>query len=293
MLAALTLQAGYNATLVTLGAMLLGIAAGAVGAFLFLRRRSLVPDAMAHATLPGVGLAFLVMVALGGEGRNLPGLLLGAALTAGLGLLALQTLTRRTRLPEDTAIGAVLSVSYGLGIVILTVVQTVTTGRPAGLESFILGSTAGMLLNDALVIGGGGALILIALAALRRPLVMTAFDRAHAASVGVNTGRMDAALMALVLAVVLIGIRVVGAILIVALLITPAVTARLWTDRAGLMAAIAGGIGGAAGYGGAAMSAAIPGLPTGAVIVLLAAAAFVVSAVVAPGKGLLSRMARA
>jgi manganese/zinc/iron transport system permease protein len=293
MLAALTLQAGYNATLVTLGAMLLGIAAGAVGAFLFLRRRSLVPDAMAHATLPGVGLAFIVMVALGGEGRNLPGLLLGAAVTAGLGLLALQTLTRWTRLPEDTAIGAVLSVSYGLGIVILTVIQTLTSGRPAGLESFILGSTAGMLLDDALVIGGGGALILAALVLLRRPLVMTAFDRAHAASVGVNTGRMDAALMALVLAVVLIGIRVVGAILIVALLITPAVTARLWTDRAGTMAAIAGGIGGAAGYGGAALSAAIPGLPTGAVIVLLAAAAFAVSAVAAPGKGILARLGRA
>jgi manganese/zinc/iron transport system permease protein len=242
--------------------------------------------------LPGVGLAFLVMVALGGEGRNLPGLLLGAALTAGLGLLALQALTRRTRLPEDTAIGAVLSVSYGLGIVILTVIQAVTSGRPAGLEGFILGSTAGMLLNDALVIGGGGALILIVLGLLRRPLVMTAFDRAHAASVGVDTGRMDAALMALVLAVVLIGIRVVGAILIVALLITPAVTARLWTDRAGSMAAIAGGIGGAAGYGGAAMSAAVPGLPTGAVIVLLAAAAFAVSAVIAPDKGLLARAGR-
>jgi manganese/zinc/iron transport system permease protein len=204
-------------------------------------------------------------------------------------LLALQALTRRTRLTEDTAIGAVLSVSYGLGVVILTVIQTLTAGRPAGLEGFILGSTAGMLRADVMLIAGGAVAVLAVLAALRRPLVMVAFDRAHAEAVGVRAGLMDAVLMALVLAVVLIGIRVVGAILIVALLITPAVTARLWTDRAGMMAAVAGAIGGLAGYGGAALSAAVPGLPTGAVIVLIAAAAFAVSAVAAPGKGLLAR----
>ncbi|MEL7081792.1 MAG: metal ABC transporter permease, partial [Pseudomonadota bacterium] len=117
---ALLLQLGYNATLVTIGAMLLGMAAGLGGTFLFLRKRALVSDAISHATLPGIGLAFLVMTLLGGDGRGLPGLLLGAMLSAALGLLAVQWLTRRTRLGEDAAIGAVLSVFFGFGVVLLT-----------------------------------------------------------------------------------------------------------------------------------------------------------------------------
>lgn len=289
---ALTLQAGYNATLVTLGAAMLGLAAGVAGAFLFLRKRSLVPDAMAHATLPGIGIAFLVMVALGGDGRALPGLLLGAGLSAALGLWLLQRLTQATRVPEDAAIGAVLSVAYGLGIVILTLIQQGGAGRQAGLEGFLLGSTAGMVQADVWLIAGGGAVALALLWLLRRPLVMCAFDPAHAAVLGLNVARMDAALMALTLGVVLIGIRVVGAILIVALLITPAAAARMWTDRAGPMAAIAGGIGAAAGWGGAAASAALPDLPTGAVIVVLAFGAFAASALVAPRRGLIARRLR-
>jgi len=293
MIQAFLLQSGYNATLVTLGAMALGLATGAVGAFLFLRKRSLVPDAMAHATLPGVGLAFLVMVAFGGEGRFLPGLLLGAGVSSLLGLWVLQGLVRGTRLPEDAAIGIVLSTFYGAGIVLLTYIQGLGAGRQAGLEGFLLGSTAGMLREDVYLIAGGGVLVLAALFCLRRVLVMVAFDPGYARVLGVRPAWVDAALMALVLAVVLLGIRVVGAILVVALLITPAVAARMWTDRVGVMVLISAGIGGAAGFGGAAMSAAVPGLPTGAVIVALVFAGFVISAIFAPKRGLLGYLRRA
>ena len=142
---ALTFQLGYNATLVTLGAMLLGGAAGVTGTFLYLRKRALVSDAIAHATLPGVGLAFIAMTLMGLDGRFLPGLLIGSAATALLGLASVQWLVSRTRLSEDAAIGSVLSVFFGFGIVILTVIQTMSTGGQAGLEGFLLGSTAGML----------------------------------------------------------------------------------------------------------------------------------------------------
>ena len=125
---ALTLQLGYNATLVALGATLLGIAAGVTGSFLFLRKRALVSDAVSHATLPGIGLAFIVMVGLGGDGRFLPGLMLGAALSSGFGLVLIAWMIRRTRLSEDAAIGAVLSVFFGAGIVLLTVIQSMTAG---------------------------------------------------------------------------------------------------------------------------------------------------------------------
>lgn len=285
---ALTLQLGYNATLVTLGAALLGMAAGATGTFLFLGKRALVSDAISHATLPGVALAFVAMVALGGDGRALPGLLAGSALSAAVGLLCVSALTHRTRLSEDAAIGAVLSVFFGFGIVLLTVIQSMSSGRQAGLESFLLGSTAGMLRQDAVVIASGGAIVLLLVAALRRPMTMVAFDRVFAASLGVNVPRVELAMMGLALAITVVGLKVVGLILIVALLIIPAVAARFWTDRVGRVVILAGVIGGLSGYAGAAFSATAPALPTGPIIVLVSFVLFTLSLFAAPNRGVLA-----
>ncbi|HMO70542.1 MAG TPA: metal ABC transporter permease [Paracoccaceae bacterium] len=281
---ALTLSLGYNATLVTLGAAVLGLAAGAVGAAMVLRGRALVPDALAHATLPGLAGAFLALTALGADPRNLPLLLVGGGIGAALGLAALRALTARTRLTEDTATAAVLSVAYGGGLVLLTVIQALPGGRAAGLEGFLLGSTAGMLRQDALVIGGAAMVVLLALALCWRPLTLMAFDPMQARAMGLRTAAWDAVLAILVLAVVLVGLRVAGAILIVALLVTPAVAARLVVSRAGGMAALSALIGGACGWFGAAASAAAPGLPTGAVIVLAAFAALAAAALVRGGR---------
>ncbi len=292
MLEALTLQLGYNAVLVTLGSTALGVAAGAVGAFLYLRKRALVSDAISHATLPGLALAFLVMVALGGEGRFLPGLMLGSALSAWAGLYVVSWITRKTRLPEDAAIGAVLSVFFGFGIVLLTVIQTMQSGRQAGLEGFLLGSTAGMLRADALVIATGGALVLLATMLLRRPMLMTAFDERYAQVQGLNTARIDMALMVLVLAVTVVGLKIVGLILIVAMLIIPAVAARFWTENASRVAQLAALFGGVSGYVGAALSATAPDLPTGPIIVLVAFALFALSLLFAPSRGVLASALR-
>nr|WP_246594507.1 metal ABC transporter permease [Mameliella sediminis] len=292
MIEALLLQAGYNAALVAVGATLLGFAAGAAGTFLFLRKRALVSDAVAHATLPGVGLAFIVMVALGGDGRNLLGLLAGSAVTAGLGLLAVEWMTRRTRLSEDAAIGAVLSVFFGLGIVVLTVIQTMSSGRQAGLESFLLGSTAGMLFQDAVVIAVGGSLAVLATWVMRRPMTLVAFDAEYAAASGVNVAAIDRLMMALVMAVTVIGLKIVGLILIVALLIIPPVTARFWTERSQQVVWYAGGLGGVAGYLGAALSASAPDLPTGPIIVLVSAVLFLLSLFLAPARGVAAALFR-
>lgn len=289
---ALLLQMGYNATLVALGAASLGVAAGATGTFLFLRKRSLVSDAISHATLPGIGLAFLVMVALGGDGRWLPGLLAGSALSALAGLLCVTWLTRQTRLAEDAAIGAVLSVFFGAGIVILTVIQTLSSGRQAGLETFLLGSTAGMLFSDALTLAIGGALVLLLALVLRRPMIQVAFDPGYAETAGTSVSRTDFLTMALVMAITVVGLKIVGLIMIVALLIIPAVTARFWTNRAEYVVALAGLFGGLAGYVGAAISATAPALPTGPIIVLIGFALFTVSLLVAPGRGVLAAALR-
>lgn len=289
---ALTLQLGYNATLVTLGAMMLGVGAGATGTYLYLGKRALVSDAISHATLPGVVLGFMVMVAMGGEGRFLPGLMLGAALSAGLGLLAVTWLTTRTRLHEDAAIGAVLSVFFGFGVVLLTVVQVMDAGRQAGLETFLLGATAGMLRDEALTIAAGGAVVLALVRLLHRPMILVAFDPEYAVGQGMRLARVDLAMMGLALAITVTGLKVVGLVLIVALLIIPPVAARFWSERAGHVVMIAGIIGGVAGYLGAAVSATAPDLPTGPLIVLAAFALFVLSLLLAPGRGVLAAAVR-
>jgi manganese/zinc/iron transport system permease protein len=291
-LQALLLQSGYNAALVAIGAALLGVAAGGAGTFIFLRKRALVSDALAHATLPGVGLAFIAMVALGGDGRNIVGLLTGSALSAAAGLLAVEWIARRTRLPEDAAIGAVLSVFFGLGIVLLTVIQTMSAGRQAGLQGFLLGSTAGMLLQDAMIIALAGLAAALFVFAMRRPMTLVAFDAEFAATTGVDVRRTDLAMMGLALLVTVIGLKVVGLVLIVALLIIPSVAARFWTERADHLVLIAAAIGGASAYVGAAISAAEPQAPTGPIIVLVCSAVFAASLLLAPRRGVLASMLR-
>lgn len=289
---ALLLQLGYNATLVTIGAALLGAAAGITGTFLFLRKRALVADAVSHATLPGVALAFLLMVALGGDGRSLIGLLAGSAASAMVGLWCMNALTRHTRLAEDAAIGAVLSVFFGVGVVLMTVIQSLGVGRQAGLEGFLLGSTAGMLFSDAVTIALGGLAVLAVIAVMRRPMLLVSFDPEYAAAQGVNVPRVDMAMMALVMAVTVVGLKIVGLILIVALLIIPAVTARFWTERAGQVVLLSGVFGGLAAYLGAAVSAIAPNLPTGPIIVLFSATLFLLSLLLAPGRGVLAAVIR-
>ena len=290
--AALTLQGGWNASLVALGAGMLGLAAGGAGAFLFLRKRALVSDAASHATLPGVAAAFLVMVAFGGDGRFLPGLMLGSAISAGLGLALVSWITRATRLAEDAAIGAVLSVSFGLGIVLLTVIQTVPAGKAAGLEGFLLGSTAGMLQSEAMVIAAAGAAAAALVFVLRRPMTLVAFDPEHAEATGVGVWRTDLAMMGVALLVTVVGLKIVGLVLIVALLIIPPVAARFWTDRVSTLTLLATAIGGISGYVGAAISSIEARLPTGPIIVLVAFAIFAVSFLVSPRRGVLAALLR-
>lgn len=289
LLSALFLQAGYNTALVTVGAAILGASAGAIGAFVLLRKRSLVSDAISHATLPGLCLAFIVLALLTGDGRWIGGLMIGAAGSAALGLLIVEWISRRTRLPEDAAIGAVLSVFFGLGIVLLTVIQTLETGGQAGIASYLVGSTAGMLRSEAETIAIGALLSGGAIFLLRRPFTLVCFDEAYAAVRGINVRAADLAMMTLLLAVTVIGLKVAGLVLIVALTIIPPVAARFWTNRPEPMVLAAAGLGAVSAYLGAVFSSLDRGLPTGALIVLVAFALFVISMLLSPRRGLLAR----
>ncbi|WP_072387807.1 metal ABC transporter permease [Hyphomicrobium sp. CS1BSMeth3] len=287
-LSALLLQAGYNTALVTIGAALLGASAGAIGTFVLLRKRSLVSDAISHATLPGLALAFIIMALLTGDGRWIAGLMIGAGASAGLGLVLVEWIGRRTRLTEDAAIGSVLAVFFGFGIVLLTVIQSLETGRQAGISSYLVGSTAGMLRSEAETIAIAALISGAAIFALRRPLTLVCFDQEYAAVRGINVRATDLAMMGLLLVITVIGLKVAGLVLIVALTIIPPAAARFWTDRPEPMVIIAAALGAVAAYLGAVISSLDRGLPTGALIVLVAFALFLVSLLLSPRRGLLA-----
>lgn len=283
---------GHNTLVVLAGATALGLAAGMVGCFMVLRRRALVSDALSHATLPGIVAAFLVGLALGLEGRSLPLLLTGAAASGALAVAAIQAITRWTRLTEDAAIGAVLSVFFGAGVVLLSIVQALPGANAAGLKGFIFGQTAAMRGGEALGLAGLALLAAAMVWLFFKEFRLLAFDEGFARAAGWPTGRIDLALMALVTLVTVVGLQTVGLVLIIALLITPAATARFWTDDLARMLGIAGLVGAVSGGVGALLSARFADLPAGAVIVLVATGMFLTSLIIAPSRGLLGRTLR-
>lgn len=279
----------YNTRVVMAGTLLLGAASGLVGSFMLLRRKALLGDAISHATLPGIAIAFMVMVAHGETGKHLPGLLTGAALSglAGMGLVLL--IRSHTRLKEDAAMGVVLSVFFGCGVALLGIIQKMSAGSAAGLESFIYGKTASMLASDGWLIAAFAAGVSLLSGLLLKEFALLCFDPEFARSQGWPVRALDALMMAMVVAVTVVGLQAVGLILVIALLIIPAAAARFWTESLRRMMLIASALGGVSCVTGAALSAALPRLPAGAVIVLVAAGCFLISLLFGTSRGVLRR----
>ena len=280
----------YNTRVVLLGVAMLGLASGVIGTFTLLRKRALVGDAASHAALPGVALAFMVMTAFGGDGRFLPGHLLGATLAGVAGMGSILAIRHATRLKEDAALGIVLSVYFGLGMALLGVIQKMRAGHAAGLESFIYGKTASMLAADAWIIGGMAVVVLLVCLLLFKELSLLCFDAEYAGSRGYPVRRLDSVLMLLIVITVVAGMQAVGLILMIALLIIPPAAARFWTHSLKKSIVIAALIGAVSGVIGGGISALAARMPAGAIIVVVAGVFFIVSLIFGPAHGVLYRV---
>ncbi|NOX58682.1 MAG: metal ABC transporter permease, partial [Planctomycetes bacterium] len=273
----------HNTRVVVVGTTLLGLAAGLVGTFAYLRRRAMMGDALSHATLPGVALAFL----LTGD-KDLTYLLIGATITGVIGVLCVLAIRQSSRIPEDAAIGIVLSVFFGAGMALMSIVQASETGSAAGLTQFIYGKAAAMIALDAKIIGVSALIVAVGIALLFKEFRIVCFDHDFAASMGRGVLLIDLLMMAFVVLTTVVGLQAVGLILVVALLIIPAAAARFWTDDLLSMTVIAGAGGAISGWSGASVSALLPKMPTGAVIVLMAGVLFAFSMVFAPKRGIVA-----
>lgn len=276
-----------NVQWVLAGCILLGISSGVLGSFALLRRRSLMGDALAHAALPGVCAAFLLTGT-----RSLGFFLLGATLAGLFGAFCIQAVTRHTRIKEDTALGLVLSVFFGFGIVLMTIIQHSPKANQAGLDKFIFGQAASLIEADVRAMAVCAALICVAAGLLFKEFKLLCFDSGFARGIGYSTTLLDGLLLLLIVLAVVVGLQAVGVVLMAAMLITPAAAARLWTDRLDRMVWLAGAFGAAAGALGTVLSAVELRMPTGPLIVLSATAVFVVSLFLAPRRGLVARALR-
>ncbi len=272
------------------GLFLLGAAAGTLGSFAVLRKQSLLGDALAHAALPGVCAAFLI------AHEKSPPVVMGGALASGaLGVLCVAGLTRHSRIKEDAAIAIVLSVFFGAGIALLTIIQKLPFGNQSGLDKFLFGQAASLTARDVRTMAALAAALGAAVALLFKEFKIVAFDRAYAASMGLPVRPLEFLLTSLIVLAVVIGLEAVGVVLMSAMLIAPAAAARQWTDRLDRMVALAAAFGGAAGLAGAGLSTIErqgASLPTGPLMVGAAAAIFAASLLFAPGRGVVARIVR-
>lgn len=291
----------YLTWIVVIGTSLLGGVAGVLGSFAVLRRRALTGDLVAHAALPGLCLAFLVL-----GGRHFVGMLGGAFLTGLAGVALIALLARWTRTKEDAALGIVLSTFFGVGIMLSSIIQNRPDGgSKAGLQTYIYGQAAGMILEDIYLIGAVCVVTLLLVALLYKEFQLLSFDPGFARAQGWPTVALDMTMMGSLALVIVVGLPAVGVVLMAAMLILPGATARFWTDRLGRMLLISGVIGALTGSIGSLVSAGAPrqwlgfdpfglgndaNLPTGPVIVLCGAAIFLVSVLAAPRRGALARL---
>jgi manganese/zinc/iron transport system permease protein len=276
--------ADANVQNVVAGSVLLGCAAGLLSTYVYLQKRSLLGDALAHAALPGVGIAFLLV-----GRKDLPILLAGAALTAWLGALAISQIVRKTKIKLDSALGIVLTVFFGLGIVILTHIQKSGSGAQSGLDKFLFGQAAAITSNDVtLLFWITLALLIIVVAGFSR-LKILSFDAGFARTLGIKVGWLQFLLTTMIVVAVTAGLQAVGVVLMAAMLITPAAAARQWTDRLGMMTFLASLFGMIAGLLGAYVSFLAPKFPTGPWIVVVISAIFGLSLLFSPKRGVISR----
>lgn len=274
----------YTLRTVALGAGTLGIVSGALGSYTVLRKQSLLGDAMSHAALPGVVLAFML------TGSKAPlVLILGATIAGWLGTLLVMNVINNTRVKDDSAMGLVLSVFFGFGLMLLTFVQRMPNANQAGLDKFLFGQAAALLERDVVTMATVGGIALVLMGVFWKEFKLLSFDPEFGASLGFPMRWLDVLLTTLIVIAIVIGLQAVGVVLMSAMVVAPAAAARQWTNRMNVMVILSALFGALAGVTGTVISSTTTGLSTGPTIVLSISAIVLFSLLFAPNRGLVWR----
>ena len=258
-------------------AVLMGATCGAIGAYVVLRRLAFIGDALSHAVFPGVVLAYITGVSI------FAGAMIAGALTS----VAIAIVSRGQRIREDTAIGIFFAGAFALGIVLIST----QSGYQRDLSAFLVGDLLGVGWDDIAVSAMTGIGVVGVLVALRKELLLASFDRVYSQALGYPVFALELLLLLLLTATIVVSLSAVGIILVLAMLVTPAATARLLVDRFTPMMILGAGLGSLYGVVGWYASYHLAWSPGGS-IVLVATLAFLLAFVFSPSHGLLAHRLR-
>jgi manganese/zinc/iron transport system permease protein len=258
-----------------------------LGSFAVLRKQSLLGDAISHAALPGIAIAFLIT---GTKETNV--LLIGALVSGLLGAFWIRSIVKRTHLKSDTALGLILSIFFGFGMLLLTYIQKLPNANQAGLDKFLFGQAATLLARDVWFMASVTFSCLVVLLLFWKEFKILLFDADYAKTLGFNVQLIDILITSFIVIAIVLGLQTVGVVLMSAMLLAPAAAARQWTNSLGIMVILAAFFGAISGVVGTAISASQNNLSTGPVIVLVAAVFVGFSFIFSPSRGLLFRQIR-
>ncbi|WP_017259294.1 metal ABC transporter permease [Pedobacter arcticus] len=274
----------YTLRTITLGTAVLGGVTGMLGSFAVLRKQSLLGDAISHAALPGIALAFLIT---GSKDTNV--LLIGALISGLIGTFWISGITSKTHLKSDTALGLILSVFFGFGMLLLTFIQKQPNANQAGLDKYLFGQAATLVESDVWLMSIVTGLCLLVLLLFWKEFKILLFDQDYAQTLGFNTKFIDILITSFIVLAIVLGLQTVGVVLMSAMLLAPAAAARQWTNSLSVMVLLAAVLGASAGVFGTAISSTQNNLSTGPVIVLVASVFVLFSFIFSPKRGLLFR----
>ncbi len=277
----------YTLRTITLGTAILGAVTGMLGSFAVLRKQSLLGDAISHAALPGIAIAFLIT---GAKDSNT--LLLGALVSGLIGTFWIRGIITKTHLKSDTALGLILSLFFGFGMLLLTFIQKQPNANQAGLDKYLFGQAATLVESDVWLIAIVTGICLITLLFFWKEFKLLLFDKDYAQTLGFNTKTIDIMITSFIVLAIVLGLQTVGVVLMSAMLLAPAAAARQWTNSLARMVVLAAVFGAVTGVIGTAISASQNNLSTGPVIVLVASTFVVFSFIFSPSRGLLFRHIR-
>ena len=278
----MTILQSYTTQMVLLGTALLGLASGIAGTFAVLRKESLIGDGLSHAALPGVVIAFLLTGI-----KDIEVLIAGAALSSIAAAWLITITVENSKIKFDGALATILSAFFGLGMVLLTYLQSLNNAGQAGLSKFIFGQAATILARDVYITSAAALIIIVLTALFWKELKLISFDVEYAKTLQIPVTFTLILYRALLIMTIIIGIQSVGAILISSLLIAPAVGARQWTNKLGTMCILAGFFGMLSAMGGTLWSTSVQKLPTGPAIIVILSVIVLLSLIFAPNRGIL------
>ena len=278
----MTILQSYTTQMVLLGTALLGLASGIAGTFAVLRKESLIGDGLSHAALPGVVIAFLLTGI-----KDIEVLIAGSALSSITAAWLITITVENSKIKFDGALATILSAFFGLGMVLLTYVQSLNNAGQAGLSKFIFGQAATILARDVYITSAAALIIIVLTALFWKELKLISFDVEYAKTLQIPVTFTLILYRSLLIMTIIIGIQSVGAILISSLLIAPAVGARQWTNKLGTMCILAGFFGMISAIGGTIWSTTVQKLPTGPAIIVILSVIVLLSLIFAPNRGIL------